>query len=210
MSYQFLRKLARTIVHAANGKLDVRHRNLVPKGNYVLIAPHRTWLDIVMLALAASPKEFGFLAKKELYRHWLLKYFLNHAHGVPVDRQHPGPSVIIKPVNILTQTHLSIMIFPSGTRHSEKAKSGAALIAKLAKVPLEPAVYQGPLTFKDLLTSEHTAHVAFGKPIYLRPKFKLNAAGQKYINQKMQTALKRLDNSINPHYHYSDSYLNRK
>lgn len=168
-----------------------------------------------MLALAASPKgspkDFGFLAKKELYKSKVLKYILTKCHGIPVNRENPGPSVIIRPVQLLKKTNLSFMIFPSGSRHSSKAKSGAALIAQLSGLPLEPAVYQGPLTLKQLFSSHRTTHVAFGKPIYVSRKLKLNSkAGQQAIDQKMQDAFNTLDKSLNPNFHYSDEYLKNK
>lgn len=215
MLYSFLRGLARLVVRLINGSIDVRNRHFIPKQNYILIAPHRTWLDVVMLALAASPKsnpkEFGFLAKKELFQNKIARYVLDKAHGIPVDRKNPGPSVVIKPAQLLKNSNLSFMIFPSGSRHSSKAKSGAALIAQLSKAPLLPAVYQGPLTIKGLLRSHKTTYVAFGKPIYIPKTFNLRSKKDQHeIDLKMQDSFKTLDHSINPNYHYSDSYLKNK
>ena len=203
MLYSFLGGVTRILIRTINGKIDIQHQDRIPKGNYILIAPHRTWFDPVLLALAAWPQEFGFLAKKELYQNRLFKYILDHTHGIAVDRQHPGPSVIIKPVNILRKTDLSLIIFPSGTRHSQKLKSGAALIAKLAQVPLVPAVYQGPLTFKRLF-SRKKIHIAFGRPIYVKANRRLNDRGQKIIEDQMTRSFKQLDDSINPRFHYVD------
>ncbi len=195
MLYSFLRSVARLVFLSTSGRFDVRGRNLIPKGNYVLIAPHKTWLDPLVFAMAASPKEFGFLAKKELYQSHVLSFILHRTHGIAVDRKHPGPSIVIKPVRILEKTNLSIIIFPSGTRHSQKLKSGAALIAKLAKVPLEPAVYQGPLTFKDLLHRQKI-HVAFGHPIKVDPHVKFNDQAQQKIEQRMQASFSQLRQSL--------------
>ena len=43
------------------------------------------------------------------------------------------------------------MIFPTGSRYSADMKGGAILIAKLAKAPIVPAVYQGPGSFGHYL-----------------------------------------------------------
>ncbi|MSE22691.1 1-acyl-sn-glycerol-3-phosphate acyltransferase, partial [Lactobacillus parabuchneri] len=91
-------------------------------------------------------------AKKELFKNPILRWVLLHANAFSVDRDNPGPSAIKKPVRILRKSDLSLILFPSGTRHSTQLKSGAALIAQLSGVPLVPTVYQGPLTFKQLFT----------------------------------------------------------
>ena len=89
------------------------------------------------------------------------------------------------------------------TRHSQKLKGGAILIAKLSGVPIVPAVYQGPLTFKGLLTRKKTT-VAFGDPIYLDRKMKINDENQKIIIEKMEQQFNSLDKSINPDFKYID------
>ncbi|GLB46960.1 1-acyl-sn-glycerol-3-phosphate acyltransferase [Philodulcilactobacillus myokoensis] len=203
MLYSFLRVIARLVLLIVNGKASFENKEKLPKGNYILVAPHRTWFDPIYLALAANPKRFTFMAKKELFNNKLLGWALHHVKAISVDRKHPGPSVIIKPVQILRKTDLSIIIFPSGTRHSEKLKSGAALIAKMAKVPLVPAVYQGPLTFKRLFSRKHVT-VSFGDPIKVNPNLKLNEEGQAKVEKEMNDAFEKLDQEINPSFHYVD------
>ncbi|KRK24616.1 1-acyl-sn-glycerol-3-phosphate acyltransferase [Apilactobacillus kunkeei DSM 12361 = ATCC 700308] len=179
------------------------NKQRIPEGNYILVAPHRTWFDPLYFALAASPKEFAFIAKKELFKNPLLAYVLRHANVLSVDRENPGPSVIKEPVKILQNTDKSLIIFPSGTRHSQALKGGATLIAKLSKAPLLPAVYQGPLTFKSLF-SRKKAVINFGDPIYLDKSIKLNEEGQKAVEQQMQDAFDKLDKEINPDFKYVD------
>jgi len=82
-------------------------------------------------------------------------------------------------------------------------KGGAAVIAKMAGVPLVPAVYQGPLTFKQLF-SRKPVTIAFGTPIVIDRKMKLNEEGQAVIEKQMQAAFDKLDNEIDPNFHYVD------
>lgn len=201
--YSFLKILARIILYPINGMPKFKNKQRIPEGNYILVAPHRTWFDPLYFALAASPREFAFMAKKELFKNPFLRYILVHANVLSVDRENPGPSVIKEPVKVLQKSNKSLIIFPSGTRHSQTLKGGATLIAKLSKKPLLPAVYQGPLTFKTLF-SRKDAIINFGDPIYLDKNVKINEEGQKMIEKQMQDAFDKLDDEIDPSFHYVD------
>ena len=203
MFYSFFRGLVRVLVYLINGKPQIEGKENLPAGNYILVGPHRTWFDPLYFALAASPKKFSFMAKEELFKNPILRFILVHANAFPVDRQNPGPSVIKTPVKLLKNTDLSLIMFPSGTRHSQEMKGGATLIAKMTGVPLVPAVYQGPLTFKELF-SRKKATVSFGKPIYIERKTKLTDEIQAKIINEMEDEFKALDHAIDPNFKYVD------
>lgn len=140
MFYRMMRGIVRFILFVLNGNADYQNKAVLPKDeNYILVAPHRTWWDPLYLAVAASPKEFSFMAKEELFKNPILRFILTHAHAFPVKRDNPGPSVIKTPVKSLKSTNLSLIMFPSGTRHSEDLKGGMAVIAKMAKVSIVPS-----------------------------------------------------------------------
>ncbi|MBF0780027.1 MULTISPECIES: 1-acyl-sn-glycerol-3-phosphate acyltransferase [unclassified Granulicatella] len=171
MLYSIIRSIARCLLFLLNGKTAIYNKHNLPnkEQGYILISPHRSWLDPVYLALAASPKQFCFMAKKELFKNPLLRWLIKSMNAFPVDRENPGPSAIKIPVTHLKEGKLGLIMFPSGTRHSQESKQGAAMIARLAKVPIVPAVYHGPFTFKNLL-KRHKTHVLFGEPIYMNTK----------------------------------------
>lgn len=141
------------------------------------------------------------MAKQELFKNPILRWILVHANAFPVDRENPGPSVIKKPVKFLKEGNLSLIMFPSGTRHSNDLKGGAATIAKLSGAPIVPAVFQGPLTIKGLLSRKRVT-VNFGEPIYLDKKVKLTKETLKDIEDQMQAAFDQLDAEIDPNYKY--------
>lgn len=193
MFFRFIRQVARFIVWVINGRASYEQREKLPTDtNYILVGPHRTWWDPIYFALAASPKEFSFMAKAELFKNPILRWILEHAHAFPVDREKPGPSVIKTPVKSLRNTDLSLIMFPSGTRHSDELKGGAALIAKMARVPIVPAVYQGPLTFGGLLKRQKVT-VRFGDPIDVSDIKKLDQEG---LKKSSDVCLEPLRNSI--------------
>lgn len=203
MFYSFIRVVVRVLLFIVNGNAHYEHKERLPEGNYILVGPHRTWFDPIYYALAGSPKKFSFMAKIELFKNPVLRWILKHANAFAVDRDHPGPSAIKTPVRLLKKSNLSLIMFPSGTRHSQDLKGGVAVIAKLAKVPIVPTVYQGPLTFKQLFTRKKIT-VAFGEPFYVDPKLKLDEAGFKVIESQMQQGFDRLDKEIDPTFKYVD------
>lgn len=203
MFYSFIRVLVRVLVYTINGKPRFENTDKLPKGNYILVGPHRTWFDPIYYALAGSPKKFSFMAKIELFKNPILRWILKHANAFPVDRKHPGPSAIKTPIRLLRNSNLSLIMFPSGTRHSQDLKGGVAVIAKLSKTPIVPTVYQGPLTFKQLFSRQKIT-VSFGESFTVDPKMKLDEEGFKVIETKMQSSFDQLDKEIDPNFHYVD------
>lgn len=202
MFYRILRGTLRFLLAILNGNAHYENRDKLPTDtSYILVAPHRTWIDPVYLAIAASPKPFTFMAKKELFKNPILSWIIRHANAFPVDRANPGPSAIKTPVKILKKGNLSLMIFPTGTRHSNEIKGGAATIAKLSGVPIIPAVYQGPMTLSGLLTRKKVT-VRFGDPITIDRTVKLSKENLKAIDEQIQHAFDQLDKEIDPSFKY--------
>lgn len=202
MLYNTLVHIVRPLLTLINGRPEIKNQEKIPAGNYVLIAPHRTWMDPVLLAIAVYPKKFSFMAKKELFQNSFANWFLRKLNAFPVDRVHPGPSAISTPVKMLKKTDLSTIIFPSGSRYSSKLKGGAVMIAKMAGVPLVPAVYQGPLSFGALF-SRKKRKINFGEPIYIDRHERLTKEKQAELETKMQAAFDRLDQELDPKFHYA-------
>lgn len=197
MFYAFICYIVKGLLLILNGKTSIQQtKNLPTNQNYILISPHRTWLDPVYLALGAFPKQFCFMAKKELFKNPVLRWLITKMNAFPVDRENPGPSVIKIPVNHLKNGNLSLIMFPSGSRHSDESKNGAAMIARMAKVPVVPAVYHGPFSFKGLLKRQKTI-VRFGEPIYITSKEE-----QQAFSQIIKAAFDKLDKEIDPNFHW--------
>ena len=82
----------------------------------------------------------------------------------PIDRENPGAEAIKYPVNMLKKSNRSLIMFPSGSRHSQDVKGGVAIIAKMAKVRIMPVTYTGQRDLKGLATGERI-DMNFGHPI---------------------------------------------
>ncbi|MFD1429967.1 MULTISPECIES: lysophospholipid acyltransferase family protein [Lacticaseibacillus] len=211
MFYSIARGIVRVLVFLFNGNAHYENKEALPDGPYVLVGPHRTWWDPIFFALAGSPRKYAFMAKAELWHNKILAWILTHANAFGVDRKNPGPSAIKTPVRMLKQGKLSVMVFPSGSRYSEDIKGGAILIAKLAKVPIVPAVYQGPLKFSQVLLRRRIT-VRFGDPITV-PTGRLDDKATQAIGEQMQAAFDQIDKAIDPNFKYvpdKEKYLEEK
>ncbi|MBS9338268.1 1-acyl-sn-glycerol-3-phosphate acyltransferase [Fructobacillus sp. M2-14] len=204
MLYRFIRVFTVTLVSIINGRTYYLNKNRLPKDtNYILAATHRTWWDPVWFAMAAYPKKFIFMAKKELFKNKFMNWLITSLGAFPVDRKNAGADVIRIPVSELKKGDRSLIMFPSGSRHSQKLKSGSILIAKLSGKPIVPAVYQGPVKFSHLFLRKRVT-MNFGEPIHVDVKGKLTDEIVEEYNQKIEEAYKKLDAEIDPNWRYVD------
>jgi len=197
--YAVLRDLVKFLLLIVNGPFNFINQAKLPRDeNYVLVAPHRTILDPVFIAIAARPKRFIFMAKKELFVP-IFGWIIKRCGAFPIDRDRPGASALKIPVKELKTGQRSLIMFPTGTRHATDLKGGAAVIAKMAKVKIVPAVYQGPLTFRQLFLRKKVS-INFGDPIDISDIKKMNEEGIALVSKRIQTSFTELDQEINPEF----------
>ncbi|PAV32620.1 1-acyl-sn-glycerol-3-phosphate acyltransferase [Leuconostoc lactis] len=208
--YDVLHGIVVGLIWTINGRIKYMHRDRLPvNDNYILVGPHRSWWDPVWYAVAAYPKHFIFMAKIELFKFPPLAWLIRAAGAFPVDRENVGPSVIKVPVRELKSGDRSLIMFPSGSRHSAELKSGTILIAKMSGKPIIPAVYQGPVKFSQLFKRNNTT-INFGEPIMIDRKDKLDKENITKYTQMIQDAFDRLDQEINPDFVYIDPKHEKK
>ena len=208
--YDVLHGIVVGLIWTINGRIKYMHRDRLPvNDNYILVGPHRSWWDPVWYAVAAYPKHFIFMAKIELFKFPPLAWLIRSAGAFPVDRENVGPSVIKVPVRELKSGNRSLIMFPSGSRHSAELKSGTILIAKMSGKAIVPAVYQGPVKFSQLFKRNNTT-INFGEPIMVDRKDKLNKENITKYTQMIQDAFDRLDQEINPDFVYVDPKREKK
>ncbi len=208
--YDVLHGIVVGLIWTINGRIKYMHRDRLPvNDNYILVGPHRSWWDPVWYAVAAYPKHFIFMAKIELFKFPPLAWLIRAAGAFPVDRENVGPSVIKVPVRELKSGDRSLIMFPSGSRHSAELKSGTILIAKMSGKPIVPAVYQGPVKFSQLFKRNNTT-INFGEPIVVERKDKLDKENITKYTQMIQDAFDRLDQEINPDFVYIDPKHEKK
>lgn len=192
--YAYLRGLVVFLLWVVNGNAHYHNEDKIldKDENYILVAPHRTFWDPVYMAFAARPKQFIFMAKKELFTNRLFAWWIKMCGAFAIDRQNPSPEAIRYPVNMLKKSNRSLVLFPSGSRHSNDVKGGVAVIAKMAKVRIMPAAYAGPMTLKGLLAGERI-DMNFGDAIDVSDIKRMNEEGIEEVARRIQEAFSQLD-----------------
>ncbi len=180
--YRFGYHVVHIFLLLVGGKLKVENKHKIPAAPFVVVCTHRTWLDIIFLALAIWPHQVYYMAKQELFTTKFLGWLITKLHAFPVNRENPGPSSLKTPLKLLKAGKI-VGIFPSGTRFGEHTslKRGAVTIALKANVPIVPAIYEGPKSFKELLKRKRKL-IRFGDPIILEDG---QRATKEMIEEKM-------------------------
>ncbi|MBM7636567.1 lysophospholipid acyltransferase family protein [Streptococcus saliviloxodontae] len=194
MFYAYLRSIVVFLIWVFNGNTHYHNKENIPDAeeNYILVAPHRTFWDPVFMAFAARPKQFIFMAKKELFTNRIFGWWIRMCGAFPIDRENPGQAAIKYPVNILKKGHRSLIMFPSGSRHSTDVKGGVAVIAKMSKVRIMPTTYIGPMKLGDLVKG-HRVDMNFGQPIDISDIKRMNDEGIAEVARRIQSEFDRLD-----------------
>lgn len=146
-------------------KLSFEGKENLPKdGSNVFASNHRSYLDPILIAMEAKVP-CSFMAKEELFKQNALFKGLITAFGAfPVTRGKGDTAAIDLSMEKLNKGR-NLVIFPEGTRSKDgtvgRGKTGVALIAAIAQVPVVPVGinFEGKLKFRKEII------VRFGKPI---------------------------------------------
>ena len=140
-------------------------RENIPQGASVVCVNHTSMADPIFIAVAFGRKEkFAFMAKKELFKNRILKWFLTSVGAFPVDRGAADLGTIRNSIAALKAGN-KLLIFPEGTRvkdgasNSDDVKNGVAMIALRASATMLP-VY---LSTKKRIFGR--TYVKIGKPV---------------------------------------------
>lgn len=134
-------------------RLEVYGQENIPKDNkYIVAANHLSTLD-PPLVCAVMKRGVAYMAKKELFDNFFLRWWLNWLGAFAVDREKLGVSTI-KTVMSIRDTSWVLGIFPQGTRQEPGAISdltkGFASLAKATKCDILPIGITGTNEVKRL------------------------------------------------------------
>ena len=115
------------------------------KTGAVIIGPHKSYMDVVMMFLASWPKRWTrLIARENLFTiaHGLLGLLIARVGSFPVKRDSADMSTVKRAARFLKNGEL-VGIFPEGTRRGRSKiepslHGGAALIARLGRAPMIP------------------------------------------------------------------------
>lgn len=131
-------------------RFSVKNRDVIlqfsgKKTGAVVLSPHNSYIDVVMMFLASWPKRWTrLIARENLFTvaGGFLGFFFARVGAFPVKRDTADMSTVKRAARFLKNGEL-VGIFPEGTRRGKGNKTpeihgGAALIAKLGRAPLVP------------------------------------------------------------------------
>lgn len=153
--------------------IDIKGTNHIPKeGPFIIASNHFSYLDATILALAFNEK-IHFLAKKELFKNKLYRWFFESVHAIPVNRESACPIRAIRfAFCVLVIDRAVLGIFPEGTHRKKHkiipAKPGVAYLSRKTGASILP-VYLEKITLRKW-------KVIIGLPVIIvNNKDKINA-----------------------------------
>ena len=147
----------------------------IPKGPYIVVANHTSYLDIFLMYSILPKYPFVFLGKSEILSYPLIGTFFKDLN-VPVDRKNKKKSrkSYFEAIKKVEQGY-SLIIFPEGGYGSKGLpkmrpfKQGSFRLAKTLNVPLIPITFTNNFKlFSDPTLFKATAHPGFVRT-YIHP-----------------------------------------
>ena len=134
-------------LRAAGARVTVRGLEHVrPATGYVVVSNHQSSLD-PMVHLRALPLSLRVLAKRELFRIWLLGRAMRAIGMIEVDRDSPDFGRIDQAAARSLAAGHSLLAYPEGTTSPDRTigefKDGAFIIAVTGQVPVLPVAIDG-------------------------------------------------------------------
>jgi 1-acyl-sn-glycerol-3-phosphate acyltransferase len=147
-SYAFHARLwARLALSMAGVRVAVQGTEHLPDGPVIFMSNHQSNFDILAL-LASMPRQFYWIAKKELFDIPVFGHSMRRGGYIPLDRS-DGRKALKSMDNAaaIIRAGKSVVMFPEGTRskdlHLLPFKRGGFLLALKAGVPVVPVTING-------------------------------------------------------------------
>jgi 1-acyl-sn-glycerol-3-phosphate acyltransferase len=114
---------------------------LDPGQTYIFVSNHQSIYDIPII-FNSLPFQLRIIAKRSLGRFPFLGWHLSRTGHMLVDRRSPNPAHILRRWSEMVSKHLSLIVFPEGTRSGDgrvgRFKGGSFLLAMQVGLPVVP------------------------------------------------------------------------
>ena len=212
--YDWILKKSIKVNKIAGVKVSVEGYENIPKGAYLLLPNHQSYIDIPVLVEATKKQTFEkdimnkrvvFLAKEELAKDKKWANFANMNDTFYIDRKSPRAALeTLKTMGKYIKEHkIGGVIFPEGTRSKDgnmlDFKGGAVAIAKKEYIPIVPVTINN--TFLG------TNFKRKGK-LYVNVVFHQPLKPMTFITQDNKSLAKRVENIVKSKWKFPETNLN--
>jgi 1-acyl-sn-glycerol-3-phosphate acyltransferase len=167
--YRMVQWFFSTILAASYGLRATGRKNIPAQGALMLVSNHLSNLDVLVIGILLD-RPLNYVARSTLF-FFPLAPFIRSLGAFPIQRDGIGAQGLKETLRRLKGGGI-VTLFPEGTRTSDgelgEMKSGIAMLAAKAKVPVLPAAIAG--TFEAWPRSRsfpvpHPIRIHFGQPI---------------------------------------------
>jgi len=124
-------------------KIEVKGKEVFPRQRpFILASNHISYLDPPVVG-SFCPRKLAYLAKEELFKNRLMRFWMNNVGGVSLKRGETDIEAVR--MSIKTLKVKPLLIFPQGTisQNFDKVNSGVGFLQKKTGVPVIAARVYG-------------------------------------------------------------------
>lgn len=190
---------------------EVRGLENIPKGPFILVSNHASYLDIIIDSYLCVPRKFHFIGQIDGFEgiiKWLIRaiYFISGV--IPLDRKNDQSreDVLKKAIEVLKKGNI-LVLYPEGRRSTDgevrEGRFGTARIFLKTGVPIIPAGIKGTFELmppKGKVKIKKAVEINVGKPLFFDEKFNLfqnlTEASKKEGSAEHQQILEKITDKI--------------
>jgi len=161
---------------------EIRGKENIPKGNFILASNHQSYLDILLNGYLCVPRRFHFIGQIEGFKpplKWFIAavYFLSGV--IPLNRKddYSREKVIQEAIKILKKGDI-LVIYPEGRRsvsgEIQEGKWGVARIFLKTGIPILPVGIKGAFELMPphgKLKIKKNVKINIGRPLFFKEEF---------------------------------------
>ncbi len=193
-SYDYVRKMIKSINRAGRVKVEVDGTNNLPEHNGFLLCPNHQGLFDMLAIIEASEKPLSVVLKKEASEYFFVKDVIKVLKAIALNRNDMKESIqMINKVSSDMKKGINYVIFPEGTRSKDgnnllEFKSGTFKAAMKSGSPIVPVALIDCFKPFDIQSiKKETVKVIFLEPLYKEQYVGLNSSEIAYlVHDKIQ------------------------
>jgi 1-acyl-sn-glycerol-3-phosphate acyltransferase len=146
--------------------------NVPRTGPILLVSNHQSFLDPIIIGLAAHHRQFSAMARSTLFLNPIFSWLIRSLNALPVAQGEGDLRAMRRCIDILKQGQ-ALLVFPEGARckdgHTADFQPGTMLLIKRAKPQVVPVALEGAFEvwphFRSVPKAFGHIKVIYGEPI---------------------------------------------